>query len=130
MIKFIRKCIAWFFIPRGPYCHFPTKKCRCKPCRYWSINKEKSDVTSWGGYRNGGYCSYLKKGDWDINADDNIIFINKKTGERTPSSEMPFGVGLLWDQCKECGIKEVYLEDYFANIIRNIKIKLFGDKYD
>ena len=33
-------------------------------------------------YRENGYCSYLEKGDWEL------------TG------------GLLWDKCKECGIKE------------------------
>lgn len=35
-----------------------------------------------------GYCHYLKKGDWQ--------------GK---------GLGLLWDQCKECGVNE-YQEDY------------------
>ncbi len=29
-----------------------------------------------------GYCSFLKQGDWEV------------------------GFGLLWDQCKECGIND------------------------
>lgn len=35
-----------------------------------------------------GYCHYLKRGDWQRG-----------------------GMGLLWDQCKECGVNE-YREDY------------------
>jgi hypothetical protein len=31
-----------------------------------------------------GYCLYMKKGDWDL------------------------GGGLLWDQCKECGVNEAW----------------------
>lgn len=35
-----------------------------------------------------GYCHYMNKGDWQDK-----------------------GIGLLWDQCKECGVKE-YRADY------------------
>jgi len=34
-----------------------------------------------------GYCWYMNKGDWDI------------------------GLGLLWDSCKECGVKTDWKED-------------------
>ena len=44
-------------------------------------------------------------GDYEINHDDSREFLNVKTGEVDTASEMPFGVGLLWDQCKECGLK-------------------------
>lgn len=50
----------------------------------------------------------------DRNNDDSVIIsrlkINKKTKksevvELIPAPELPFGISLLWDQCKECGIK-------------------------
>ena len=45
-------------------------------CPYWSINPEKE-------YQDNGHCKFLDIGDW----------------------ESQYG-GLLWDQCKECGINE------------------------
>lgn len=44
-------------------------------CPYWSRNPDKP-------YQENGYCSYLEQGDWEVE-----------------------GLSLLWDQCKECGIK-------------------------
>lgn len=45
-------------------------------CPYWKLVDGKPQ------YEN-GYCSYLKEGDWESD-----------------------GIGLLWDQVKECGIKD------------------------
>lgn len=45
-------------------------------CPYWSMRDDKPE-------QDNGYCSFLKTGDW----------------------EHP-GVGLLWDQVKECGVNE------------------------
>lgn len=88
--KIIRKCIAWFRIPPGPYCYFgsraPGDK-KYRPCPYWSI---KEDLPP----QENGYCKYLKVSDHDMD-----------------------WIGLLWDQCKECGIKDnEYYDDYYDGI--------------
>ena len=49
-----------------------------------------------------GYCHFLKIGDLDIAKE--TTFKNLKTGEVSMGNEMPFPVGLLWDQCKECDV--------------------------
>jgi hypothetical protein len=73
-------------IPAGFYCHEKftfneeTKRCSAKPCPYWGINDNYP-------HQENGYCRFLNRGDWE---DDHI--------------------GLLWDQVKECGIKD-YIED-------------------
>jgi len=76
----IRKIIAWFRIPRGQYCYriiFHKKKKReFKICPYWDLRTDKH-------YQDNGYCHYLKRGDWEVKY-----------------------CSLLWDQVKECGIKE------------------------
>lgn len=48
-------------------------------CPYWSSVPDAPQQED-------GYCSFLEKGD---------IELNKEFG----------GMSLLWDQCKECGIK-------------------------
>jgi hypothetical protein len=48
-------------------------------CPYWDKNLDKPE-------QHNGYCHYLKSGDW---MDEDIG-----------------GWGLLWDQCKECGINK------------------------
>lgn len=69
-------------IPYGPYCYeiksvdYKSGKLRSKPCPYWSRDPNKPEQEN-------GYCSYLKCGDWEHE-----------------------GLGLLWDQVKECGINE------------------------
>lgn len=52
-----------------------------KVCKWWRINKNKPEQLN-------GYCELLKTGDWEMEH-----------------------VGLLWDQCKECGIKDYIKED-------------------
>jgi hypothetical protein len=54
---------------------------RIKACPFWN---KIVDFPS----QDNGYCHYMKKGDWQ--------------GK---------GIGLLWDQCKECGVNE-YQQDY------------------
>jgi len=66
----LQKLFAIFFIPRGMY---------CDECPFWSNDKKRSR-------RENGYCSYLGKGDWDLN--NGIL-----------------GNSFLWDQIKECGLK-------------------------
>jgi hypothetical protein len=93
------KIIAWFRIPRGYYCHTQ------KSCPYHSIRDDKP-------YQENGYCSYLGKGDWDLNdeikdkdveveyrqKDGSYKKVMMKYGDLPPTS-------LLWDMCKECGVK-------------------------
>lgn len=82
------KFILWTYwrIPRGLYCYryrkfIPSKDgspplIKVKSCPYWDIVEGKP-------YQENGYCHYLKQGDTDFSC----------------------GYGLLWDQCKECGVK-------------------------
>lgn len=92
-------------IPPGHYCYVPDMEKNAnkdkddhrlyiKTCPYWSIRKDKPEQAN-------GYCSFMEKGDWEINEDATVI--DMKTGEVTEVSDLPFGVGLLWDQVKECG---------------------------
>lgn len=65
-------------IPEGIYCYQVTSedgRREYHPCLYWSLNPDED-------YMNNGHCSYLEQGDWEVD-----------------------GVSLLWDGCKECGIK-------------------------
>lgn len=114
MFQRIRKIWAWFRIPRGPYCYTskgrvddPTGEHsyihRTKVCPYWDKIEDLPEQYN-------GYCHYLKRGDWERQNDYEVIFTNMKTGEKTPAPEMPIPVGLLWDQVKECGIKEDWEE--------------------
>lgn len=60
-----------------PYCYQGLLgKASYKPCKWWCKNKAKRDF-------NNGYCIYMGRGDWNMNYSS-----------------------LLWDQCKECNIKE------------------------
>ena len=45
-------------------------------CPFWSININKP-------HQMNGFCKFLQRGDWQDK-----------------------GIGLIWDSCKECGIKE------------------------
>lgn len=82
------------YIPKGMYCYEIINGKRYI-CPFWDKNENYSE-------QHNGYCHYLQKGDWDINAETD--FYNYKTGEKVEMSGFPFG--LLWDQVKECGINE------------------------
>jgi hypothetical protein len=47
---------------------------------------DKGVCPYWSRRDEGGYCAYLEKGDWQIEG------------------------GLLWDQVKECGIDDEFIE--------------------
>lgn len=72
-------------IPKGAYCYSVKKihesiDCvEVNPCMFWDLDSSKPSQMN-------GYCSYLRRGDWET------------------------GLSLLWDQVKECGIKAMYLE--------------------
>lgn len=89
-------------IPKGPYCYtYKDDEYYC--CPYWSIDKTKPIQAN-------GYCSYMEKGDWNLN--EGAVLTDLKTGEETPVEDLPFGVGLLWDQCKECGVNDEFDSPY------------------
>lgn len=77
-------------IPRGPYCYTVTGELRedggypIKLCRYW---RRRAD---WPAQAD-GYCEYLKRGDND-----------------------PEGTLLLFDQVKECAVRNDDEDELFA----------------
>lgn len=79
-------------IPKGLYCYDGRGT-----CPFWSIVEYKPEMFN-------GYCSYLRKGDWDLNKEAEIwdAKTNKIIKRKGEKSETPWS--LLWDQCKECGI--------------------------
>jgi hypothetical protein len=103
MNKF-QKFLARFLIPKGYYCH---GKNNCDICPFWSLDLSRP-------YHENGYCSYLGKGDWDINDEypEYITIIRKQDdgnykNEIVNKNESPiYGqFSLLWDKCKECNVK-------------------------
>ena len=77
-------------IPKGIYCYGKNGL-----CPYWSCRKDKLEQEN-------GYCSYIEKGDWEIN--DEAVMEDMKTGETARARDIGLNVGLLWDQCKECDV--------------------------
>jgi hypothetical protein len=107
MNKF-QKCIARFLIPKGFYCHESGD--RNKVCPFWFKDETKPEQEN-------GYCSYLGKGDWDINKEyPRFIEVSRRQedgtyktalADRQDSDNWPmWTMGLLFDKCKECGVKE------------------------
>ena len=85
-------------IPSGMYC-YTIENGKPKRCPYWGIDDVHKYVNEYG------YCSYLGKGDWDINEEQGVQTWTRGNDNSTfeiPAHEMP--TSLLWDQCKECGI--------------------------
>jgi hypothetical protein len=132
-MNIIKKIIAYFRIPRGDYCYHIRKiiydkdpkklpKIRTRCCPYWDKLEGYDDQES-------GYCHYLGYGDMDINNDENRMFTNMKTGEENSATEMPFGVGLLWDQCKECGIKHDWRDVWYDLFFKWEKLIKPKNKY-
>ena len=59
-------------IPYGDYCYSGETRGERK-CPYWSIRKGKPKMRN-------GYCAFLEKGDWDINAEK--VWIMKIRNEK------------------------------------------------
>jgi len=89
MMKKYQRLIAWFLIPRGQY---------CDGCPFHFID--------WGRPKQfNGYCSYLEKGDWNINEEKGDIQWYKDGEKSIVTKANEFPISLLWDGCKECGKK-------------------------
>ena len=91
----MRKLIAWFRIPSGPY---------CEGCPYWRPNIAPIKI----GDRTIAYCKYLDKTDLDICTErEGFEWTEQKSGDTCTGKDLPPSFSsLLWDGCKECGIKE------------------------
>lgn len=85
-------------IPKGSYC-YQHKKGKYHCCPFWSIDKNREQQAN-------GYCSLMKKGDWNIHEETQITDL--KTGQSIDKNDLPFSLGLLWDQVKECDINKDY----------------------
>lgn len=107
MNKF-QKLIAHFLIPSGYYCH--DAKDSKEVCPFWFKDNTQSEQEN-------GYCSYLGKGDWDINREyPRFIEVTQRQNDGTYKKEMidrqdlanypMWMVSLIWDKCKSCGVKE------------------------
>ena len=84
-------------IPHGVYCY------NVAACIFWDVDVTKPDQFN-------GYCHFLKQGDWERNKEmnDNSFIIHGKDKGKSVSEVIgeDFPSSLLWDQCKECGLKE------------------------
>lgn len=88
-------------IPKGSYCYDEEGV-----CYYWSIDKHHKNLL-----QENGYCKWLGKGDYDLNREKNISWIEVKQKDGSyKRTEGPFSAvelefpceSLLWDQVKEC----------------------------
>jgi hypothetical protein len=101
MNKF-QKLIARFLIPKGYYCYARINAKRSY-CPFYFTDKTRHQQEN-------GYCSYLEKGDWDINNEyPEYIECQKRQQDGTYKKEMIhkselLPMSLLFDACKECGI--------------------------
>jgi len=86
-------------IPRGSYCYSDKGN-----CPYWSIRKGKRKMRN-------GYCAFLEKGDWNINAENvwtvSLRIKKGKYKEVAKGTAKDLGIigSHLWDQVKECKVK-------------------------
>ena len=112
-------------IPKGYYCYscqnykeFKFKD--IKVCPYWSLRRGKPK-------QNNGYCAYLEKGDWDINNEQRWrreYTRGKNKGKKDSwktANEIGLYMSLLWDQVKECGVKEELCVEESRQIDKELK---------
>lgn len=104
-------------IPRGDYCYSIVGhngvKMQVKYCPYWSLSKEHEA-------QNNGYCSFLEKGDWELNKEK--VWGSASNAKNFQSAEkIGLPMSLLWDAVKECGINHYTDEEIFSDVLENIK---------
>jgi len=92
----IPKWIAWLFIPTGSY---------CDGCPFWRNDIAPIEI----GDRTIAYCIYLDKTDLDLCSErEDNDWVEEKSKTKSKGKDLPLSFSsLLWDGCKECGIKEV-----------------------
>ena len=95
-------------IPKGVYCYHDSRGERCP---YWSSVSGRENQED-------GYCSFLGKGDYEINREVKEYEITRYEGDKEIKSiercgpDNPDCFSLLWDQVKCCGINEYTDEDW------------------
>lgn len=77
------------------YCYSYDENNKFKYCPYMDRSIKKNNQES-------GYCHFLETGDWVLN--DEMVMCDGKTGEKMTPHEIGIPGGLLWDDCKECGV--------------------------
>jgi len=108
---------GYWRIPRGGYCYkmlklMPPKKgmnlpyLKTRRCPYWDMIDEAP-------HQEDGYCHWLECSDAPVFDED---------------GKMIEGCGLLWDQVKECHIKEERWSDVWEHDIKYRLKKLFRSK--
>lgn len=111
------------YIPHGYYCFDDAMRL----CPFWDSRQGEYPENE------DGFCHFLNKSDWDLNekSDPIIKSSNDKAAIGKRISEVfngndeidsisgkkihMFGMSLIWDQCKECGINRDDLDD--SNIV-------------
>jgi hypothetical protein len=109
--KYIKLCFNYFRIPKGDYCSQFKRRVdepdgsfyhEMRRCPYW-------DKIEGRHHQEDGYCHWLEWGDYDKNNDETIILeqTDVKSGvtKKITAPELPFGISLLWDGVKECGLR-------------------------
>lgn len=88
-------------IPQGVYCYTYLEDGGYYVCPYWSKLKDGEEQAD-------GYCAYLGMSDIDIGkaAFESDEVVVSQEGKELNKEDVPDFIftGLLWDQCKECGI--------------------------
>ena len=90
------------WIPKGMY---------CDNCKWHSYKKNLP-------YQENRYCKYLNKSDYQLNEEYNkqeikmlVNDVNAEYYDKETTIEkefdLHFPISLLWDGCKECGIKDI-----------------------
>jgi hypothetical protein len=92
----LQRFLARRLIPKGLY---------CDNCPFRFIDKTRPEQEN-------GYCSYLQKGDWDLNAEiaeDDVEVTIRQPVMSFKTTTMKYKdlppTSLLWDGCKMCDIK-------------------------
>lgn len=91
-------------IPTGIYCYSgscaPGSK-TFKICPYWEKMDDRPEQEN-------GYCKYLRKGDWEINREEQTIIETSHDEDNTEvkreikcGPDNPSFMSLLWDMCKD-----------------------------
>ena len=103
-------------IPEGLYCYTIIKNKEVR-CPYWGI-----DQTPGRDPQENGYCSYLEKSDWDLNEVKRDISLTFKgiteVFKNTSPHELGWNDSLLWDQIKECNIKDKIDEEIYYTCLK------------
>lgn len=95
-MKFFKSFLAKRKIPRGPYCY--SSHLGKQLCPYY-MYKFDADVEV-------VFCEYLKCGDISSVSEVDFEKLVKSRNSDTRDLFLDYPLDTLWDQVKECGVKE------------------------